>query len=152
MSGFKGHVKLSILNSPNNPELSDRTVGPGLAQQALLSVGSDCHFVHSGIQSKFILKNRVMGEREHQHQIQELIQENLMKQLRQLVCELEASSFLIWQGDHEDLRFKSYVLRFQQLFPDRIKAEGRGQRQRMTTSSEAKLRSQTKMLNSPRML
>ena len=27
MSGFDGHVKLSILNSPNNPELPDWTVG-----------------------------------------------------------------------------------------------------------------------------
>ena len=27
VSGFDGHVKLSILNSPNSPEFPDRTVG-----------------------------------------------------------------------------------------------------------------------------
>ena len=43
MSGFVGHVKLSLLNAPNNPELPDRTVRVQRvpAQQALLSVGSD---------------------------------------------------------------------------------------------------------------
>ena len=44
VSAFDGHIKLLILNSPNNPELPDRTVAgrarTGPAQQALQSSGS----------------------------------------------------------------------------------------------------------------
>ena len=51
MSGFNGQVKLSIINYPNN-------LGPGPAQQALLSVGSDSrHSIHSYNRTKFIKRD-----------------------------------------------------------------------------------------------
>ena len=68
--------------------------------------------------------DRDLGGREHQQQIQELIKENLAKWLRQLTCKLDVSPFLIRQADHEDLRFKSHILRIGQLFTDQIKAKG----------------------------
>ena len=40
MSDFDGHVKLSILNSPNNPDLPDLTVGARVVG-VVLTMGSD---------------------------------------------------------------------------------------------------------------
>ena len=50
MSGFDGHVKLSLLNSPNNPEFPDRTA-------RVRAYATFRHFVHSYIRTKFIKKN-----------------------------------------------------------------------------------------------
>ena len=57
-------------------------------------------------------------------QLQALIEEDPIKSLRQLTHELDVSPILIRQAVHEDLRFKSYVLRVLQLLTDRLKADG----------------------------
>ena len=56
-------------------------------------------------------------------QLRALIEEDPMKSLRQLARELDVSPFLVRQAVHEDLRFKSYVIRVRQLLTDRMKAK-----------------------------
>ena len=52
-----------------------------------------------------------------------MVEEDPMQSLRQLDRELDVNQFLIRQAVHEDLRFKSYVLRVRQLLTDRTKAK-----------------------------
>ena len=64
VSGFDGHVKLLILNSPNNPEFPDRTVGGRgqcLRNKHCLAWALSlwlCHSVHLYIRTKFIKKKK----------------------------------------------------------------------------------------------